>query len=84
MFDLLKNRHPEIEWHIDPSVATPKWGLMKMPNSDQWAVVQKEFTMYGWSDPRTSWEGDTYTHKIVTFAPSKKVAIGFIKLLMEK
>ncbi len=78
---------PEIEWFNDLSTGRT-WGVTKVLGTSEWVVVRRYITLFGWSDPRVLFSSEhdmgTENIEVVTIAPSREVAIGYIKLLKEE
>ena len=75
----------EVEWFNDPSTERT-WGVTKVLGTSEWAVVRRYIEFSGWNDPRLLYGSDPAKEaiKIVTVAPSREAAIGYIKLLKEE
>lgn len=72
-----------VEW-----VNGGRLGIIRVLGTDEWAVVRKQITLFGWNDPRViySRKGDWGTEQILTLtiAPNRETAIGYCKLLQEE
>jgi hypothetical protein len=62
-----------------------RWGWLKVKGTHEWAVVQQDLQMFGWTDPRVIYSNELQgvRYKVLTTAPSREVAIGYAKLLKE-
>lgn len=72
----------EVEW-----VNGSRFGVTQVLGTHEWAVVRKQISIFGWSDPRViySSKGDWGTEQLLTLtvAPDKETAIGYCKLLKD-
>lgn len=72
----------EVEW-----VNGKAFGVIRRFGTDEWTVVRRHITLFGWTDPRMTFKGggDLGTEHVVpiTTAPTKEAAIGYCKLLQE-
>ena len=71
----------EVEW-----VNGGTLGVIRHFGTDEWAVVCKRITLFGWTDPRMTFKSDLGTEHVVliTTAPTREAAIGYCKLLQEE